>query len=259
MAKLQDKVIAITGASSGIGAAMAERFAGLGARMALIARNAENLEAVRSRIGSGHLAVVADVTKEEQVERAVARIIEAFGRIDVWVNNAGFGLFKPLAEMTMEEIARLMEVNYLATVRCTKAVLPHMLEAGSGNIVNIASVAGKIGTARAAAYSASKYAVIGFTQSLRAELHGTGVRVSVINPGPVDTPFFDTADPGGHYKRNVAFFMMKPERVVGAALKAIRSGKADVTLPLAASLGVKMVQLFPNLLEGVARKLLSRK
>lgn len=259
MGNVRDQVIAITGASSGIGAEMAKLFAGLGARIALIARDPAKLEAVRSRIGPAHLAIAADVTDDEQVKRAVERIMGEFGRIDVWINNAGFGKFKPLAEMTMEEVIRLAEVNYLATVRCTKAVLPHMLQRGSGAILNVASVAGKVGTARSAAYSASKYAVIGFTQSLRAELAGTGVRVSAINPGPVDTPFFDIADPDGHYKRSVALFMIKPERVARAALKAIRTGKGDLTLPLSLSLGTKLLQLFPNLLEGVARKLLDRK
>ena len=259
MTDLRGKTVAITGASSGIGASMAELFARQGARLALIARDPGKLEAVRSRLGPEHLAMACDVTDEARVNETVAAIMESFGRIDVWINNAGFGLFKPLSEMTMEEVRRMTEVNYLATVRCTMTVLPHMLRAGSGSIVNIASVAGKVGTAKAAAYSASKFAVVGFTQSLRMELAGTGVSVSAVNPGPVDTPFFDIADPEGYYKRSVAMFMMKPERVARAALKAVRTGRGDLTLPLGLSLGAKLLQLFPNALEGVARRLLSRK
>src|SRR5690606_31681289 len=161
----------------------------LGAIPVLIARRSELLAEVAGRITGDPLTLQADVTNAEQIEQAIRAIIARYGRIDGWVNNAGFGLFKPTLEMPMAEYERLIEVNYLSIVRCTLLVLPHMLAAGQGRIVNVASVAGKLGTAKSAGYSASKHAAVGFTNSLRAELTGSGVTVGTVNPGPIDTPF----------------------------------------------------------------------
>lgn len=259
MSKLEGRVIAVTGASSGVGAALAVRLASLGAVPVLIARREDKLAETADRIRGEKLVLTVDVTDGKQVEQAVESIAERFGRIDGWVNNAGYGTFQPVLEMPMAEFERLVEVNYLSIVRCTKAVLPYMLNVGQGHIVNVISVAGKIGTAKASGYSASKHAALGFTSSLRAELAGRGVCVSAVNPGPIDTPFFDIADPNGHYKRKVQGYMLKPEQVAETVCRVLVSGKADVTLPFTASLGAKLIQMFPNLLVKVAGKLLNKK
>ncbi|HEX7055945.1 MAG TPA: SDR family NAD(P)-dependent oxidoreductase, partial [Bacilli bacterium] len=140
-----------------------------------------------------------------------------------------------------------------------KSVLPYMLQSGKGHIVNVASMAGKIGSAKGSAYSATKHAVLGLTHCLRQELIGTGVRISAVNPGPVDTPFFDIADPGGQYKKNVGFFMLRPERVADEIVKVLRKGKAESDIPFAAALGVKLYQLFPRLLDKMYAKILNKK
>jgi short-subunit dehydrogenase len=150
-------------------------------------------------------------------------------------------------------------VNDFGTVRCTKAVLPHMLEARSGHIVNIASMAGKIGSAKSSGYSATKHAVLGFTNCLRQELVGTGVGLTAINPGPIDTPFFDRADPSGNYVKNVSWFMLKPEKVAAEVIDAIERGIAEKNLPILASIGVKFAQLFPRTFDKLAYKVLNKK
>lgn len=261
MGKLANKVVAVTGASSGIGRQTALQLDQAGARVVLLARRADKLEETAGMLSrqAETLCLTVDVTDDQQVERAVAQIIERHGRIDGWVNNAGAGIFAPFMEMSPEQFSRMMDLNYMSLVRCIRAVLPHMLAARQGVIVNVASVAGKIGSAKSTAYTASKHAALGLTTSLRAELAGTGVKVCAVNPGPVDTPFFDLADPSGNYVRNVSWFMIKPDKVAKAILRALASGKADITLPRAASLGAKLMQTLPNLTSGIAAKLLDRK
>lgn len=259
MRKLEGKIVMVTGASSGVGAALARKLSELGATPVLVARRADKLADVAGQITGEKLVIQADVTQAEEVADAVNRCLARYGRVDALVNNAGVGIFEPFLEMPMEGFEQMMDVNYLSVVRCTKAVLPHMLGKGQGHIVNVVSVAGKIGTAKATAYSASKHAALGLTNGLRAELAGTGIRVSSVNPGPIDTPFFDIADPSGHYKHNVGWYMLSPEKVAEAVCRVLVSGKADVTLPFTASLGAKALQLFPNLLSGIAGRLLNRK
>jgi len=256
---LQDKIVVVTGASSGIGAVTAEMLARKGALPILMARSEDKLNAIRSRLSGPSDSYVLDVTSTEQVFSVMEQVIARYGRIDILINNAGYGVFEPFLEAPLERIWDMMDVNYMGTVRCTKAVLPHMLRSGRGHIVNIASMAGKIGTAKSSGYAATKHAVLGFTNSLRQELAGTGVRLSAVNPGPVDTPFFDRADPTGNYVSNVRWFMIKPERVALAVLNAIERGKAEIDLPLTAAAGIKLYQLFPRLFDRIAGRLINKK
>jgi short-subunit dehydrogenase len=253
------KIIVITGASSGIGAEMAVFLASKGAIPVLLARRADKLAEVALRIQGEYKSIFVDVTDGTQVQSAVDDILTQYSRIDIWINNAGVGAFESFMDMPFEGFERLMDVNYFSIVRCTKAVLPAMLQAGSGHIINVVSVAGKIGTAKATAYSASKHAALGFTNSLRAELASTKIKVSSVNPGPIDTPFFDIADPEGNYKKNVSWYMLSPEQVTYAIWNIIRTGKAEITLPFSASFGAKLLHLFPNLLSSIANRLLNRK
>jgi short-subunit dehydrogenase len=257
--ELKGKIIAITGASSGIGEVMAREFANAGAVPVLLARSIDKLEAIAKTLPGKQAFYRMDVRSDEQVTETVRQIAETFGRIDVWINNAGYGVFEKLQDASMDTLQDMMDVNYLGTARCTKAVLPFMLSAGAGHIVNVASMAGKIGTPKATAYSATKHAVLGFTNSLRMELAGTGIQVTAVNPGPIATSFFDRADPTGAYVANVKAFMLKPERVARAIVDAVRTGKAEVNLPYSAAFGVKLLQLFPGLLGGIALRMLSKK
>ncbi|MDK8183985.1 SDR family oxidoreductase [Paenibacillus sp. UMB4589-SE434] len=256
---IKGSVVVITGASSGIGALTAQLVAEAGAIPVLAARSTDKLAQVSARIQGQHECVQLDVTNAEEVEHVMARIIETYGRIDILLNNAGFGLFERATDLTLGQFEAMMDVNYMGTVRCTKAVLPSMLERRSGRIVNVASMAGKIGSPKSSAYSASKHAVLGFTNSLRMELAGTGVTVSAVNPGPIDTPFFDVADPTGHYVNNIKWFMMPPERVAKRILRVMERGTSEVDLPWLAAAGTKFMQLFPRISNRVAGRMLNKK
>ncbi|CAH0118418.1 MULTISPECIES: SDR family oxidoreductase [unclassified Paenibacillus] len=256
---LHGKVALITGASSGIGALTAQMLAAKGAIPVLTARNAEKLRDAALGIRGEYVAMTMDVTDTGQICGTVERIMDKFGKIDILINNAGYGIFESFDRLRIEQFADMMDVNYMGVVRCTKAVLPHMLEAGSGHIVNVASMAGKIGTAKSTSYTATKHAVLGFTNSLRQELAGTNVTVSSVNPGPIDTPFFEKADPSGNYVRNVSFFILKPEKVAGEIVKLIERRKPELNLPRAAAAGIKLYQLFPRLADKLTYRWLNRK
>lgn len=256
---ISNKIVLITGASSGIGAVMAQQFAAKGAIPILTARSSAKLEEIASGLQGQHAVYEMDVTNTEQVNEVVGQIIAKFGRIDILINNAGYGIFESFTEAPLAHFEEMMNVNYMGLVRCTQAVLPHMLKAGSGHIVNVASMAGKIGSAKSTGYSATKHAVLGFTNSLRQELNRTGISITAINPGPISTPFFDKADPSGNYVKNVAWFMLKPEKVVKALLHAIEKNIPEKDLPFVAGMGIKLFHLFPRMFDRLASGILNKK
>ncbi|KQO18016.1 SDR family NAD(P)-dependent oxidoreductase [Paenibacillus sp. Leaf72] len=256
---LNGKVVLISGASSGIGALAAKQLARRGAIVVLTGRNVEKLKAQVAEIGSNSSYFQMDVTSMEDVQQVIQSVLQKHGRLDILINNAGYGQFEYFETMPVEAFDQMMDTNYMGIVRCTKAVLPYMLSQGSGHIVNIASLAGKIGSAKSTAYTATKHAVLGFTNSLRMELRGKGIVVSAVNPGPIDTPFFSLADPSGNYVKNVSFFMMKPDYVVKAIVRLIERRKAEINLPKSAAFGIKLYQLFPRLIDRVFGGMLDRK
>ncbi|MCR8629758.1 SDR family NAD(P)-dependent oxidoreductase [Paenibacillus radicis (ex Xue et al. 2023)] len=254
------KIAVITGASSGIGAIMAKKLSERGAVPVLMARSEDKLSQVAASLnGRPHGIYRLDVTSTDQVMLTMQQVIDRFGRIDILINNAGYGVFETFTEASLDEIEGMMDVNYMGTVRCTKAVLPHMLKARNGHIVNIASMAGKIGSAKSTGYSATKHAVLGFTNCLRQELSGSGVYLSAINPGPIDTPFFDKADPSGNYVKNIQWFMLKPDQVADKVLRAIERRIPEIDMPFVAGFGVKLFQLFPRAFDKVAGKMMNKK
>ncbi|GIO86633.1 oxidoreductase [Paenibacillus faecis] len=256
---LNNKVIVITGASSGIGALAARMLSEQGATLVLAARSADKLKEIRNGMLGPSKIVELDVGDDESVAAGFKEIYAEFGRVDCLVNNAGYGKFTAFDEMPLHEFEAMMNVNYMGMVRCTKAVLPRMKEARSGRIVNIASIAGKIGTAKSTAYTATKHAVLGFSSALRQEVRPHGITVSTINPGPIDTPFFSLADPEGHYVNNVKWFMMKPERVAKAMVHAVRTGTTEINLPWTAGVGAKFYQVFPRLADRLSYRMLNKK
>lgn len=165
--QLKDKIVVITGASSGIGALTAQMLSKRGAVPILLARSEDKLKETAAGIPGVFGLYTCDVRDEAEVKRTFGEILAVYGRIDILLNNAGYGKFAGFTEMEPKEFDDMMDVNYMGIVRCTKAVVPHMLQRGSGQIVNVASMAGKIGTARAVAYTATKHAVLGFTNALR--------------------------------------------------------------------------------------------
>ncbi|WP_438347178.1 SDR family NAD(P)-dependent oxidoreductase [Paenibacillus sp. FA6] len=256
---LKDKVVVITGASSGIGALAAKFLSEQGAIPVLLARSEEKLESVGAQLTGTYELIVMDVTQQEQVQHVINGVIQRYGRIDVLLNNAGYGKFDSILDMTVDEYSEMMNVNYMGTVRCTKAVLPDMLKRGEGHIVNVASMAAKIGTARSTSYTATKHAVYGFSNSLRQELRGTGITVSTINPGPIDTPFFELADPSGHYLSNISWFIMKPAYVARKIVRLIDRKQEEINLPWLAAVGMRIYQLFPRLADKLTYKMMNKK
>ncbi|HEX6588570.1 MAG TPA: SDR family oxidoreductase, partial [Longimicrobiales bacterium] len=197
MRRLRDQVIVITGASSGIGLASAFAAARAGARVVLAARNATDLEGAVRRIeaeGGVALAVPTDVTDYEQVEALARRAVDAFGRIDTWVNNAAVSAYAPFVEMTLDDVRRIMEVNFLGQVYGVRAALPH-LERTRGTIICVGSTLSDRGVPLQGIYCASKHALKGWIDSLRVELRqaGSPVRVTLIKPSSINTPLFNKA------------------------------------------------------------------
>ncbi|RXZ78352.1 SDR family oxidoreductase [Paenibacillaceae bacterium] len=256
---IKGKKVLITGATSGIGLLTAQMLINAGAMPILTGRNEAKLRAVCDTLNGQFGSAVMDVTDSESVLETVNRVDSEYGGIDVLVNNAGFAWFETLAEAPLAHFIEMMDTNYMGTVRCTKAVLPHFMKRGSGHIVNIASMAGKIGTPKSTGYSATKHAVLGFSNALRLELQGSGIAVSAVNPGPIDTPFFETADPGGHYVKQVSAFMLPPEKVVHTIIKVIDRRIPEIDLPRSAAVGIKLFQLFPRISSRVAGKWLNKK
>lgn len=182
------RVIIVTGAGRGIGRAIATDLAGAGARVVVVARTKAELARIAEDVGEDRATVVAgDVTDEATAAAAVERAVEWGGSVDGVVNNAGIGWWGPVQEMPLDAWRRLMDVNLTGVFLFTKAALPVMLRQGHGHIINIASGAGRLGMANSAAYSASKFGLIGFTESVGLEVRNKGVKVSVVEPGSVQT------------------------------------------------------------------------
>ena len=226
----QGKVAVVTGASSGIGRAIALDLASRGTNVIAVARRVEPLEEVAElarKSAPGSRAVSADVADRSAIEGVIRDTLERDGRIDVLVNNAGIPMRKHASRLTVEDVERVMEINFYGSVYPTLAALPSMLEQKSGHIVNIASVAGRIGSPREAAYSASKYAMAGFTDVLASDLLGSGVEVHLVCPGPIDTEIW------GHVQEPPAYDgKFYPPEVIAKAVRAcLERGVYEIWAP----------------------------
>lgn len=229
-APLENKVIVITGASAGIGAALAEIVGARGARPVLVARRERELGEVCARSGPFALAVPADVTRREEVERARDAALARFGGIDVWVNNAGRGITRPVSALTDDDLDDMMRVNVKSALYGMQAVLPHFQARGAGHLVNVSSMLGRVPFAPVrSAYSAAKHALNALTASLRLELRERfpGIVVSTVTPGVVATDFGRNALHGGPDSRALPF-AQPVEEVAAVIADLIERPRADV-------------------------------
>jgi short-subunit dehydrogenase len=246
-------VAVVTGASRGIGREVALMAAAKGAKLGLIARNRPDLEMVLGEIGGRGAVATADVADRGETERALAEITAALGPVDILVNNAGIGAWGRVVDTPAEEFERLIRVNYFSCVYATKAVLPSMLERKRGHIVNLASIAGRIGAPLEAAYSGSKFAMVGFTEALAFEVGPLGIGVSMVNPGPVETDFFDTRGHAyeGNYPRPVS-----AQRVAHSVIEVVEHDGLERIIPRSLRPAVVVRHMLPPLYRrGTARVL----
>ncbi len=238
----------VTGASSGIGRALALRLARDGARVGLVARRAAELEALAAEIrGTGGEAVPipGDVSDRSAAERMAAQALAELGRVDMLFNNAGYGGHRPFLEWDLDDLERMMRVNYLGSVYLTRLLLPHMVERRSGWVVFVASVAGRIGTPEESAYAASKFAVVGLAEALSIEVEDAGVHVLTVCPGVVRTPFFG-ADGIERLPPVARRGVVEPDALVDAILAALARGRHELTFPRSLAVGYLVKAVAPE-------------
>ena len=262
---MKDNVVIITGASKGIGAELARQLAAKGARLVLAARNEKELEAVADacrKAGASVVTVKADVSVERDCQAIVAGALIAFGRIDTLVNNAGVSMwarFEDIEDVSVLE--RIMRVNYMGAVYCTRHALPHLRES-RGRIVGISSLAGRTGVPTRTGYAASKHAMTGFFDSLRIELAGSGVTVTMIYPGFVSTGIRENATgPDGKPIRVSPVRegeVMSVEDCARRIVRAIGRRERDVVMTARGRMGLWLKLFAPGLVDRIARRAIER-
>jgi len=260
MSYINNKTVWITGASSGIGRALAIVFAENGAKCILSARNEDALAATKNMCShpEKHIVLALDVTDEQRVEYSVSKIIE-LGGVDILINNAGVSQRSTVEKTDMNVYRSLMEVNYFAVVKLTKTILPHMIDQGEGSIVTISSIAGKVGPPYRAGYAASKHALHGFFDSLRAETSHKGIHTLVVCPGYINTPIAHNALAGNGEKYNKKDAEnangLEANDLANRILKAIEKKKTEVYFGKFEVNAVRLKRFLP----GVLTKMLNKK
>jgi short-subunit dehydrogenase len=250
--EMAGKVVVVTGASMGIGEAIAKMFADYGASLVLLSRDSSRAEAARHRIDHTDrtLALACDVRHREEIDRALGLTMHHFDRVDVWVNNAGVGMRDTVADMEMSACRELFETNFFGMIACMQAVIPAMRQAGGGTIINISSVAGHIALPFGAPYSASKFAMNALGKGARLELKRDNIHVLTVCPGYVRTDFSANviASRAGDV-RPKSVRGITAERVARAVYDGYRKRKREVIVPWTMRPVVKLYQLFPTLVE----------
>ncbi|MFO8069839.1 MAG: SDR family oxidoreductase [Alkalibacterium sp.] len=263
MKSLKDKVIWVTGASSGIGEALAYGLARKGATLILSARRKDQLERVKQecveRYDANVIVCPLDVSNLSEIDRVVDVLYSKLNKIDVLINNAGYGHSEKFLDYDFSKVENMFKVNVLGLMYLSQCVAKNMTEHKNGHIINIASIAGKIATPKSAVYSSTKFAVIGFSDALRLELKEDNIQVTTINPGPVDTAFFDKFDPKGSYLEKVAPLVLTPEVVAEKTIKIIGTKKREVNLPVMLEFSSRLYSLFPSTGDFLVDQLFDRK
>ncbi len=255
---LRNKVVLITGASAGIGEACAHAFARRGARLILTARSVDALEKLARAVAPAEARVIpSDLRQPQSVENLVARAVECYGRVDVLVNNAGVGLYVPSWQADLAQVREMMEVNFFAPLSLIRGLVPQMRRQGSGMIVNVSSVAGKVPLPWLSIYSASKAALNYVSDCLRMELRGTGIRVVAVCPGYVSTGFGQHVLAGKMPKAvsDQRRLTITPEKCAEAIVNGVEKEKRTVVAPWAAWFFVGIARLLPRPVHAVMARM----
>jgi NAD(P)-dependent dehydrogenase (short-subunit alcohol dehydrogenase family) len=251
--ELGGKVVLITGGSRGLGLVMARQLVAAGARVAICARDPDELRRAEADLGGEVTTVTCDITEPDQLDRLVGEVHAALGPIDALINNAGIIQVGPMKLMTIEDYERAMATHFWAPLRLTLAVLPRMLERGEGRIVNISSIGGKIAVPHMLPYTASKFALVGLSEGMRAELAKDNIKVTTVVPGLMRTGSPVNATFKGRNEAEYAWFAagdsshltaMQAERQI---ITAMRRGRPEITLSVQAKLATRLFGLAPAL------------
>ncbi|TAK19011.1 MAG: SDR family NAD(P)-dependent oxidoreductase [Nitrosarchaeum sp.] len=248
----KDKVVLITGASSGIGKEAAIQFAKKGSNVILVARRKQKLEQITDDLKKFNISTMiceCDVSDKLQVEKMSKLVLEKYGSIDILINNAGFAIYGSVFDLTTEEIELQMATNYFGMIYCIKNFLPSMIQKKSGHIVNVASVAASFGLPGIASYCASKFAMLGFSEGLKHELKGTGVGITVVSPIMVRTDFFDHHS----FKKMPKYspLSLSDKTVTKAILRAANSPRLEIIVPSVVRGAVWIKNTFPYLINPI--------
>ncbi|MGY4689711.1 SDR family NAD(P)-dependent oxidoreductase [Salibacterium sp. K-3] len=256
------RIIVITGASSGIGRQLASRAAENGDHPVLIARSESILREIQKeqqQKGRQCSVYPADISDESSCRRAVDMIIADLDLPDVLINNAGTGVFAPVEDISPEEAAEMLHVNLFGTFLVTKYFLPYMKQRQRGMIINIGSQAGKVATPKASVYAAVKHGVIGFSNSLRLEARDYGVQVTVVNTGPVRTPFIQKADRSGDYENKAGRWMLNAEKVSRRIYKLTIHPRRELNLPWWMAAVSRLYPFMPAFIEKAGKRWFQKK
>lgn len=257
--QFKNKIVWVTGASSGIGEEIAIQTANLGATVILSARNTDKLEGLRLRLaGQNHMLVNLDLENSSNFEVLAAEVFHRYGRIDYLFNNGGISQRSLASETDLDIDRKLMEINYFGNIALTKAVLPYMQKQGSGHFIVISSIAGKFGFFLRSAYSASKHALFGFYESLSLEEEKNNIRVTIACPGKINTAISVNAVNGKGEKHAVMDHNqetgMSAQECVSQLLKAVMKNKREVLIGNKEIKAVTLKRFFPNLFWKIIKK-----
>lgn len=259
---MQNKVILITGGSSGIGRAVALKAAAAGATVIVAARNMAALAQVRSECaqlsGKTAYAYALDVADPVAVESFCDQVLGTVGHVDYLLNAAGFGVFETAMETPMRTTEAMFRTNVLGSLYMCRLIGRQMVERGTGHIMNIASMAGKIPTPKSAVYAATKAAVIAYSDAMRMELRTSGVNVTTVNPGPVRTNFFKTAG-AEDYEQRISLLAIDPEKLATRLVKTFGRPVREINTPVAMAVAAKVYPLMPHVGDYLAGTIFNRK